>query len=114
MCIKWKVKNVEDITTDSLALFTLLEPKLDLLLIGTGDSCYYTSDAITKLRKQFSTLSVPYEIMTTRNAVATYNFMLSDFRIVAGAFLPSINENKNEHEKLLLDNQNKKSELIRN
>ena len=49
----WKIDGPEDINEDSLALFPILDPKIDVLIIGYGDapkkgqkfpvdtSCYY-------------------------------------------------------------------------
>ncbi|XP_064632035.1 NADH dehydrogenase [ubiquinone] 1 alpha subcomplex assembly factor 3-like isoform X3 [Lineus longissimus] len=35
--LHWNIKDPGDITSDSLELFTLLEPKLDILIVGKGD-----------------------------------------------------------------------------
>ncbi|GLV37808.1 uncharacterized protein CBL_06490 [Carabus blaptoides fortunei] len=35
--LSWNVGSFRDINEDSLSLFTVLEPKLDILVLGTGD-----------------------------------------------------------------------------
>lgn len=89
---QWKVKTIEDINRDSLTLFKLLEPKLDLLVIGIGEPRAWSHAAMTRMRKEVKASGVNAEIMATRDAVATYNFMLDDYRVVAGAFLPTVSK----------------------
>ena len=36
--LSWNVANAKDITPESLTLFSLLEPKLDVLVLGIGQS----------------------------------------------------------------------------
>ena len=95
------MKTIDDITNDSLTLFKLIEPKLDLLIIGIGETKYYSTAQIMQLKKEIKSTGMNVEIMATRDAVATYNFMLSDFRVVAGAFLPTFS--KVEHTLLKLN-----------
>ena len=65
-----------------------MEPKLDLLLIGVGELSFWSTQSLISLRKRLSNIGVKVEILSTKTAVATYNFMVSDYRVVAGAFLP--------------------------
>lgn len=65
-----------------------MEPKLDLLILGIGETGYWSPKVIHKLRQDIQQIGLKVEILPTKNAVATYNFMLADYRLVAGAFLP--------------------------
>lgn len=84
------MKTIEDINRDSLTLFKILEPKLDLLVIGIGEPRAWSHAAMTKMQREVKSSGVNVEIMATRDAIATYNFMLDDYRVVAGAFLPTL------------------------
>jgi len=86
----WNVDGPEDITEDSLALFTVLDPKIDVLLIGYGDTPKkgkkfpVDTSIIMKMRKK----GVTCELLTTENAIATYNFLVEEGRVVAAALIP--------------------------
>lgn len=64
--LSWRVASVDDITPESLELFFLLQPKLDILVIGVGDQ----SD-IDKVRKKIAPVlhekRIPYELLKTVN-----------------------------------------------
>ena len=72
----WVVDSAEDITEESLSLFTVLDPKLDVLIIGYGSQNTTTSrnpvDArvIMKMRQK----GINVEVLTTENAISTYNY----------------------------------------
>jgi len=86
----WNVDGPEEITEDSLALFTVLDPKIDVLLIGYGDTPKkgekfpVDTSVIMKMRKK----GVTCELLTTENAIATYNFLVEEGRVVAAALIP--------------------------
>lgn len=93
-------------------MFRVLEPKLDLLLIGIGDSHFWDRKTLVHLSNITKNIGVKAEILTTKNAVSTYNFMMGDYRVVAGAFLPTqseaqkkllLSERQNSVHKQLLD-----------
>ena len=86
------MKTVDDITSDSLTLFKVLEPKLDLLLIGIGEPGMWSRQQMAQLKKEIKSTGLNVEIMATRDAIATYNFMLSDFRVVALAALTTVSQ----------------------
>ena len=88
----WNVDGPEDINEDSLALFTILDPKIDVLIIGFGDNTSQTgkrsfpvdtSIILKMLRK-----GINVELLTTENAIATYNFLVEEGRVVAAALIP--------------------------
>ncbi|CAD5117348.1 DgyrCDS6132 [Dimorphilus gyrociliatus] len=85
--LAWNISGIEDVTEESLSLFTTLEPKLDILVLGVGESENLSKlkmNALTFLRKH----KVNLELLPTEQALATFNFLNSERRLVAGAFIP--------------------------
>ena len=81
--LHWRIEHARDITPASLKLFTLLHPKPDIVVLGTGDDIVHLSEECREfLRKH----RIAVEVQRTENAVATYNFLSVEDRIVAGAF----------------------------
>jgi len=82
------VNGPEDITEESLSLFTILDPKLDVLVIGHGMTNGARNPVdprtILKLRKK----GLNIEVLTTENAISTYNFLVEEGRVVAAALIP--------------------------
>lgn len=62
--LSWRVSSIKEITPESLELFLILQPKLDVLLIGVGDKTN-----VDQVRRQliptFSKLNIGYEILPT-------------------------------------------------
>ncbi|XP_037800710.1 NADH dehydrogenase [ubiquinone] 1 alpha subcomplex assembly factor 3-like [Penaeus monodon] len=85
--LSWKVKSVEDINEDSLSLFHMLVPKIDLLVIGVGDKGNKVDPHIVHYMKN---KGITLEILPTETACTTFNFLNQERRYVAGAFLPPI------------------------
>ncbi|XP_050412419.1 NADH dehydrogenase [ubiquinone] 1 alpha subcomplex assembly factor 3 [Patella vulgata] len=107
--LHWNINTAQEINENSLSLFPLLEPKLDILLIGIGDRGeQYDPDIIRFLRSK----KLNVEILPTEQACATFNFINSERRYVAAALLPPkydkgedpffFNEVKDELDKLYL------------
>ncbi|KAL7638223.1 UNVERIFIED_CONTAM: hypothetical protein RMT77_010787 [Armadillidium vulgare] len=83
--LSWRVKEAEEVNVESLSLFTILEPKLDVIIIGKGDKENMISlKTIQQMRSKGSSL----EILPTEQACYTYNFLVSEGRFVAAALLP--------------------------
>lgn len=83
--LAWDVASAEKVTLESLILFTLLEPKLDVLIIGVGDTGkQIPRETIIALQKK----RINFEILTTEHALATFNFLNFERRCVAAALLP--------------------------
>jgi len=86
----WKIDGPEDINEDSLALFPILDPKIDVLIIGYGDAPKkgqkfpVDTSVIMKMRRK----GVNCELLTTENAIATYNYLVEEGRVVAAALIP--------------------------
>ncbi|KAL5013304.1 hypothetical protein ScPMuIL_007574 [Solemya velum] len=83
--LHWNVAGVEDIHEDSLSLFSMLEPKIDLLVIGVGSPGNKIDPNIIKyLRSK----KINLEILPTDQACSTFNFLNSERRYVAAALIP--------------------------
>merc|ERR1711915_261288 len=86
----WVVDGPEDITEESLSLFTVLDPKLDVLIIGYGSPNIVNKrnpvdpKVILAMRKK----GVNVEVLTTENAISTYNYLVEEGRVVAAALIP--------------------------
>ena len=81
----WRVKSFREITPPTLALFPLLYPQLELLVLGTGTRIErLDSEVVPYLRKR----GISVEIQDTRHAASTFNFLLDEGRSVAAALIP--------------------------
>ncbi|KAL6738455.1 hypothetical protein Aduo_012002 [Ancylostoma duodenale] len=91
--LSWRVHKPEDITPRSLSLFAMLEPKIDILVIGAGDK-----KNIDKVRSQIIGFlrehRIGLEISDSAsfyynfNAIATFNFLNAEGRYVAAGLYP--------------------------
>lgn len=78
---------MNDINESALSLFFVLEPKLDLLIIGVGDKVD-NYDFFKKLVPLSNKMRTPFEMLPTEHACATFNFLNSEGRHVAAALIP--------------------------
>ncbi|KAF5299051.1 hypothetical protein FQA39_LY11597 [Lamprigera yunnana] len=85
--LSWNVGDVNDITPESLSLFVTLEPSLELLVIGVGDKVD-TFGLHTKLFPFINKYRISLEVLSTEHACATFNFLNSEGRYIAGALIP--------------------------
>lgn len=82
----WRVKRPEDITPESLALFTIMEPPIEIVVVGTGDKLFRLDPSIhSYMRKNHNIL---LEVQDTANASATFNFLLEETRLVGAVLIP--------------------------
>ncbi|XP_067937443.1 NADH dehydrogenase [ubiquinone] 1 alpha subcomplex assembly factor 3-like [Watersipora subatra] len=83
----WNIGGAENINIESLSLFTVLEPKLDLLLVGVGEP--EGMELVSKdLYKVLKNKGIGLELLTTHQACATFNYLNGERRCVAAALLP--------------------------
>ena len=104
MVLHWDIATLDDINEDSLSLFYLLEPQLEVLVIGTGDGYYKLNDKVIMFLKS---KKIHLEILPTHHAVSTFNYLTSDNRIVAGAFIPPANVTINDSDEWLMGQKRK-------
>ncbi|KAK8719456.1 hypothetical protein OTU49_014024 [Cherax quadricarinatus] len=83
--LSWCVTNSHDINEDSLSLFYLLEPKIDILVIGIGDKGSHVDTRIIRFMRN---KGINIELLPTESACTTFNFLNQEGRYVAGAFIP--------------------------
>jgi len=99
--LQWNVKSINEMTPECLSLFCLLEPKLDILIIGTGDKKLMLSKDVMQYLKANK---IQPEIFATDQAVSIFNFLNTEGRCIAGAFIPPEEVVIYEEERMLLDN----------
>ncbi|XP_002167030.2 NADH dehydrogenase [ubiquinone] 1 alpha subcomplex assembly factor 3 [Hydra vulgaris] len=83
--LSWKVKSSCDINVESLQLFTVIEPKIEILVIGTGEKVFQLPKEVQMYFKKFN---ISYEVSDTPNACATYNFLLEEGRLTGAVLIP--------------------------
>uniref|UniRef100_A0A0N5A1S7 NADH dehydrogenase [ubiquinone] 1 alpha subcomplex assembly factor 3 n=1 Tax=Parastrongyloides trichosuri TaxID=131310 RepID=A0A0N5A1S7_PARTI len=85
--LSWRVLTPKDITPESLSLFFMLQPKIDILVVGCGDR-----KDIDSVRRRIAPAmkehKIGLELMPTEDAIATFNFLNSEDRYVAAALYP--------------------------
>lgn len=94
--LSWNISHYEEINDKTLSLFTVLEPKIDVLVVGTGDQPItpkFSNNIIAFMRKY----GINVEVLPTEQACTTFNFLNGEGRMVAAAMIPptlmSLNEN---------------------
>lgn len=85
--LSWNIKGIKEVNDESLQLFSKLEPKLDILILGTGDQTNDTNLYMNVI-KFMRANNISIEILPTDQAVSTFNFLNSEGRNVAGALIP--------------------------
>uniref|UniRef100_UPI00254065C2 NADH dehydrogenase [ubiquinone] 1 alpha subcomplex assembly factor 3 n=1 Tax=Euleptes europaea TaxID=460621 RepID=UPI00254065C2 len=83
--LQWNVGTHQDITAESLALFRLLEPRIEIVVLGTGDKVERLDPAVLRLMRQ---CGIAVEVQDTPNACATFNFLTSERRVAAAGLIP--------------------------
>lgn len=83
----WNISDYEEINENSLRLFCVLEPKIDILIIGTGDQ-RNTPKLSMNLLQFMKKHGINCEVLPTEQACTTFNFLSSEGRMVAGALIP--------------------------
>ncbi|XP_056380769.1 NADH dehydrogenase [ubiquinone] 1 alpha subcomplex assembly factor 3 isoform X2 [Hyla sarda] len=83
--LQWNVASYKDISVESLSLFHLLVPQIEILVLGTGDRVERLDPAIARFMRE---KGVAIEIQDTPNACATFNFLTSERRLTAAALIP--------------------------
>ncbi|VVD06098.1 unnamed protein product [Leptidea sinapis] len=86
-----------DITTESLAIFRVLEPKIDLLIIGLETNDRRVVDPVFRATKQ---AGLNVELLVTEHACSTFNFLNAEGRSVAAALIPPLHIQVNEDDML--------------
>ncbi|XP_006010919.1 NADH dehydrogenase [ubiquinone] 1 alpha subcomplex assembly factor 3 [Latimeria chalumnae] len=83
--LQWNVGSARDITEDSLALFHMIVPKIEVLVLGTGDRVERIDPKVLKFMRM---KGIAVEVQDTPNACATFNFLTSEHRLTAAGLIP--------------------------
>ncbi|OCT85862.1 NADH dehydrogenase [ubiquinone] 1 alpha subcomplex assembly factor 3 [Xenopus laevis] len=83
--LQWNVGSCKDINVESLSLFHMLVPRIEILVVGTGDRVERLDPNILKFMRL---KGIAVEVQDTANACATFNFLVSERRITAAALIP--------------------------
>lgn len=97
--LSWNVNDVSEITEESFSLFAIIEPKIDILVLGVGDKLDNFNFYI-KILPFTRKYKMALEVLPTEQACATFNFLNSEGRNVAGAMIPPKTLNANEDDEL--------------
>jgi uncharacterized protein len=101
--LQWKISDISELSIDSLRIFTILYPSLQLLLIGTGKSMIFPHEPkaqgiVDFFRKQ----GVKVEFLSSNVAATTFNFLNQEDRNVAAALLPLLPQDVEEDERNMI------------
>lgn len=94
----WNVGSGKDINEASLSLFTTIEPKLDILVIGTETR--YDFKIILEIKKILREKNISVEVLPVDRACGVYNFLCEEGRHVAGGLIPPLPEETYTYKKL--------------
>ncbi|XP_054472493.1 NADH dehydrogenase [ubiquinone] 1 alpha subcomplex assembly factor 3 [Anoplopoma fimbria] len=83
--LQWNVGSYEDISEESVSLFHMLEPRIEILVLGTGARVERINPSVLALLKR---KGIAVEVQDTPNACATFNFLASERRVVAAGLIP--------------------------
>ncbi|XP_071350524.1 NADH dehydrogenase [ubiquinone] 1 alpha subcomplex assembly factor 3 [Trachinotus anak] len=83
--LQWNVGSHEDITEESVSLFHMLEPRIEILVLGTGARLERIKPSVLALLKS---KGIAVEVQDTPNACATFNFLTSERRMAAAGLIP--------------------------
>lgn len=83
--LQWNVGSYKDITEESVSLFHMLEPRIEILVLGTGARLERINPSVLALLKK---KGIAVEVQDTPNACATFNFLTSERRIAAAGLIP--------------------------
>ncbi|MGE4218582.1 MAG: Mth938-like domain-containing protein [Alphaproteobacteria bacterium] len=82
--LAWPVRDLSEVTLDSLAAVTAADPRPEILLLGAGAIMQMPPQG---LRSALRSAGIGFEIMDTGAACRTYNVLLAEGRRVAAALI---------------------------
>lgn len=80
----WRARTMADVTRASLGFLPLLEPEIELVVIGSGRTI---QPLAAEVRAWLERQRIGVEVHTSANACATFNFLNQEERRVVGAML---------------------------
>ncbi|XP_059046856.1 NADH dehydrogenase [ubiquinone] 1 alpha subcomplex assembly factor 3 [Achroia grisella] len=85
--LSWQVRGSYEITEESLRLFKLLEPKIDLVILGLETKEREPLNAVYRAARS---AGLNVELLGVEHACSTFNFLNAEGRSVAGALVPPL------------------------
>ncbi|XP_063708455.1 NADH dehydrogenase [ubiquinone] 1 alpha subcomplex assembly factor 3 [Culicoides brevitarsis] len=95
--LSWDVASKDDIDENSLRLIALLEPKIDILILGIGDA-EVDPNFMKKILAFMKKYKINVEVLRTEQACSTFNFLNAESRMVAALLIPPMHMRVNEDE----------------
>lgn len=83
--VPWAVADFGAVSLASLGPLPDAEPKVEILLIGTGERMQLLPGTV---RRELKEAGIVADVMDTRAACRTYNVLLAEGRRVAAALIP--------------------------
>lgn len=83
--LQWNVGSHRDITEESVSLFHMVEPRIEILVLGTGARLERIDPSVLALLKK---KGIAVEVQDTPNACATFNFLTAERRVAAAGLIP--------------------------
>ncbi|KAM6169902.1 NADH dehydrogenase [ubiquinone] 1 alpha subcomplex assembly factor 3 [Rhynchocyon petersi] len=83
--VQWNVGSHQDIIEESFSLFWLLEPPIEIVVVGTGDRTERLRPEVLRAMRQ---RGIAIEVQDTPNACATFNFLCHEGRVTGAALIP--------------------------
>ncbi|XP_025232212.1 NADH dehydrogenase [ubiquinone] 1 alpha subcomplex assembly factor 3 isoform X3 [Theropithecus gelada] len=80
-----QVGSHQDITEESFSLFWMLEPRIEIVVVGTGDRTERLQSQVLQAMRQ---RGIAVEVQDTPNACATFNFLCHEGRVTGAALIP--------------------------
>lgn len=81
----WKASSVSKLTPSALSFVDVVKPSPDVVILGTGGRLQQPPSTVTEYLKS---RGIALEVLDTRNAIAYFNFLNEEGRLVVGAMLP--------------------------
>uniref|UniRef100_K3X683 NADH dehydrogenase [ubiquinone] 1 alpha subcomplex assembly factor 3 n=1 Tax=Globisporangium ultimum (strain ATCC 200006 / CBS 805.95 / DAOM BR144) TaxID=431595 RepID=K3X683_GLOUD len=82
----WKPKRFEEITKESMTVFTVANPPIEILVLGCGARIQFNLDP--EIKQFLKENGIVVEYLDSVNACATFNILNAEDRKVAAAILP--------------------------
>lgn len=83
--VQWNVGSHQDITEESFSLFWMLEPRIEIVVVGTGNKTERLHPQVLQAMRQ---RGIAVEVQDTPNACATFNFLCHEGRVTGAALIP--------------------------
>ncbi|XP_068172383.1 NADH dehydrogenase [ubiquinone] 1 alpha subcomplex assembly factor 3 [Antennarius striatus] len=83
--LQWNVGSYTEITEESVSLFHMVVPRIEILVLGTGARLERINPSVLALLKR---KGIAVEVQDTPNACATFNLLCNDRRVAAAGLIP--------------------------